>query len=148
MYVANVSSGCFKYRSGVAHVAMTPMAGGQRPAGYRRLQFLPRVARFALSSPLPLLPSLLSISPRQFELARETEGCRRPRVWAGGVGRTSRPGSVESSSGRGTQHGAGAGNAEQPRASGRRRLSRRPGISTPVRKKKYVIYLVLHCYCQ
>jgi hypothetical protein len=30
-YVANVSSGCFKSRICIAHVAMMPVAGGQRP---------------------------------------------------------------------------------------------------------------------
>ena len=38
-YVANVSSGCFKSRSGVTHVAMAPVAGRQQPAA--GLQLLP-----------------------------------------------------------------------------------------------------------
>jgi hypothetical protein len=59
-YVANVSSGYFKSRSGVTHVAKTLMAGGQRPCVGLRL--LPRTACLALSPllSLPFLPSPLS----------------------------------------------------------------------------------------
>jgi hypothetical protein len=46
------------------------MAAGQRPCVGLRL--LPRTACLALSSPLPPLPSLPSISPWQFELGWET----------------------------------------------------------------------------
>ena len=55
-YVTNVAFGCFKSRSGVAHVAMTPVAGGQLPAAGLRL--LPRAARLALSFSSPPFPSL------------------------------------------------------------------------------------------
>ena len=61
-YVANVSSGYFKSRTGVAHVAMAPMASRQQLIAGLRL--LPRATHLALSSPLPPIPSLPSISPR------------------------------------------------------------------------------------
>jgi hypothetical protein len=59
---ANVSSGCFKSRIGIAHVAMMPVAGGQRPTA--GLQLLPRAFLVwrASSSPLLSLP-FLSFSP-------------------------------------------------------------------------------------
>jgi hypothetical protein len=60
-YLVNVSSRCFKSTLGVAHVAMAPMAGGQQSVA--RLRLLPHAVRLALSSPLSLLPSFLSISP-------------------------------------------------------------------------------------
>jgi hypothetical protein len=69
IYVANILSGCFKSRSSVAHVAMAPVAGGQRLAIGLRL--LPRAARLGLSFPLPS-PFLPSISPWQFELDEKT----------------------------------------------------------------------------
>jgi hypothetical protein len=86
-YVANVSSRCFESRSGVAHVAMAPVTGEQRPA--TRLHLLPCAACLVHSSPLPPLPfpSLSSISPRQFELGdRARRGMARAEgkgVWLG-----------------------------------------------------------------
>jgi hypothetical protein len=57
MYVANVSSECFKSRLNIAHVIMVPVDGGQRPAVGLRL--LPHVTRLALLSLLaPPFPSL------------------------------------------------------------------------------------------
>jgi hypothetical protein len=57
-YVANVLSGCFKSRSGVARIVMAPVADGQQPAAWLRL--LPRafLARRVSPSPLLFLPSL------------------------------------------------------------------------------------------
>jgi hypothetical protein len=57
-YVANVSSGCFKSRSGIARIVMAPVADGQRPAAW--LGLLPRafIARCVSPSPLLFLPSL------------------------------------------------------------------------------------------
>jgi hypothetical protein len=67
-HVVNVSSRYFKSRSGVAHVAMAPVAGGQRPAAGLRL--LPRAFLAWRASPSPPhpFPFLLSISLRWFEL--------------------------------------------------------------------------------
>jgi hypothetical protein len=48
------------------------MAGGQRPAAGLRLLPHAFLAWCALPSPLPPLPSLPSISPRQFEFGGET----------------------------------------------------------------------------
>jgi hypothetical protein len=71
----------FQNRSGVAHATiMVLMAGGQRPAA--GLHLLPRATHLALSSPLSLpsgLPSLSSISLRQFELARRACGVANVR---------------------------------------------------------------------
>jgi hypothetical protein len=61
------SSGCFKSRSDVVHIAMASMAGGQRPVTGLRL--LPRVLRLTFSSPLlsspfsslPFPPSRLGV---------------------------------------------------------------------------------------
>jgi hypothetical protein len=52
--VANILSGCFKSRSGVAHVSMTSVTGRQRPTA--GLGLLPRAVRLALSSPSTSLP--------------------------------------------------------------------------------------------
>jgi hypothetical protein len=57
-------------QSGVAHVAMVPVAGGQRPAV--GLPLLPHAVCLALSSPLLPLLSIPSVSPWQFELSEET----------------------------------------------------------------------------
>jgi len=67
MYVASVASECFKSRSGVAHIAMAPVADRQGPAA--GLRQLPRGApRPPLSSPSSPFLSLPSISTWQFEL--------------------------------------------------------------------------------
>ena len=55
-YVANVSSKCFKSRSGVVYVAMVPVVGRQRHV--IGLYVLPRATRLTLSSPLSPFPSL------------------------------------------------------------------------------------------
>jgi hypothetical protein len=55
-YVASVASGCFKSRSGVAHVPIALVAGGQRPTV--GLRHLAREECLALSSPSPSFPSL------------------------------------------------------------------------------------------
>jgi hypothetical protein len=78
MYVINVLSGCYKSRSGVAHVTMAPVASRQWPTV--GLWLLPRAAHLVLSSshllPLHSLPSLSflpSISTRQFELGERDD---------------------------------------------------------------------------
>jgi hypothetical protein len=65
----------FKSRSGVAHVSMASVAGGQRPT-----QSFPPAARLGLSYPLPPIPFLPSISPWQFELGGETLPDERTNV--------------------------------------------------------------------
>jgi hypothetical protein len=63
-YVAHVSYGCFKNRSGATHFAMALVAGEQQPnVG---LQLLPHAAPLVLSSPLPLLhlASMLALALR------------------------------------------------------------------------------------
>jgi hypothetical protein len=57
-YVVSVASGYFKSRSGVAHIAIALVAGGQRPAVELRL--LPCAARLALPF-LPFPPSRLGV---------------------------------------------------------------------------------------
>ena len=79
-HVANVTSVCFKSRSGIAHVAMAPVAGEQQPTAGLRL--LPRVAHLALSSPslpFPSLPSDLVVTVR----ARPGHGIRWHRSGMG-----------------------------------------------------------------
>jgi hypothetical protein len=73
MYAASVAFRCSKSRSGVTHIAMAPVAGGQRPtAGF---WLLPCAASLALSSPLPPLSSLPSISPRCWRWSGGYRGC-------------------------------------------------------------------------
>jgi hypothetical protein len=60
MYVAIVASRCFKVDQRCLHVAMAPVAGGQRLVAWLRL--LPRAAHLALSYLSPPLSSL-SFSP-------------------------------------------------------------------------------------
>jgi hypothetical protein len=55
-YVVNVLYECFNSKSGVAHVAMAPVAGGQRLAA--RLRLLPRAFLGRCASPSPPFPSL------------------------------------------------------------------------------------------
>jgi hypothetical protein len=60
MHVLSASSGCFKSRLSVAHVAMAPVAGEQWPTTGLRLlprSFL-RAVRLAFSSPFPPFSSL------------------------------------------------------------------------------------------
>jgi hypothetical protein len=82
-YVANISSECFKSRSGVAHVAMMPVTGRQRPAAGLRL--LPCAACLALSYPILSLPSLpfpsLSCHSNLSSATRHDRGraARRPK---------------------------------------------------------------------
>ena len=81
MYVANIAWGCFKNRSGVAHVSLTPVASGQRAVV--RLRLLPHAAHLTLFSPSPSFPSLHLASA----LALECESSSLLRSDAGdGVG--------------------------------------------------------------
>jgi hypothetical protein len=64
MYVANILWGCFKNRSGDAHVSLTPVAGGQRPAIGPRL-----LLSFPSHFPLP------SISPRHWRWSASRRVC-------------------------------------------------------------------------
>jgi hypothetical protein len=57
-YVAHVSCGCFKSRSGVAHAAMTSVADGWRPSAGLRLLPHPFLGRRSSPSPLLSLPFL------------------------------------------------------------------------------------------
>jgi hypothetical protein len=57
----------FKNRSGVAHVSMASVAGGQQPT-----QSFPPAVQLGLFYPLPPLPFLPSISLWQFELGGQT----------------------------------------------------------------------------
>jgi hypothetical protein len=68
MYVANVSYGCFKSRLSVAHVTMTPVTDGQRPA--IGLQLLPCAFLTRRASPSPLLSSpSLTFPPSHYSIS-------------------------------------------------------------------------------
>jgi hypothetical protein len=74
-YVANVSPGCLKSRSSVAHVLQWRQwlvdSGLPQGFGSYLAPSLCSAPHPLLSSPSPPFPSLLSISPQQFELGGE-----------------------------------------------------------------------------
>jgi hypothetical protein len=73
-HIVNVSYGCLKSRSDVAHVAMAPVAGEQRPAAWLRL--LPCAAQLTLLSlPFPSLHLAAAVRARP--------GRRVWRHWSG-----------------------------------------------------------------
>jgi hypothetical protein len=66
------------------------------------------------ASPSLHLPSLPSILPWHIKLARKTEGCGRPCVWAGIMGEASRLGNAESERMAGRTARSKSGNGEWP----------------------------------
>jgi hypothetical protein len=110
-YVVNVLYECFNSKSGVAHVAMAPVAGGQRLAA--RLRLLPRAFLGRCASPSPPFPSLpFPLSHRDSSSSRGKQrgvdgpACGRA-AWTGRVVQA-----AQNPTGRGAWHKARVGNRE------------------------------------